>query len=95
MNHDGTKQGFAIDITKRLAEELPVPVIASGGGGNLRHFEDVFEQAHADAALAAGITGAVPHQNAAIRKALGNLLGTASSRHVNQDEIAGALPVGQ
>jgi len=34
---------------------LPVPVIASGGGGNLRHFEDVFEQAHADAALAASI----------------------------------------
>jgi len=55
MNHDGTKQGFAIDITKRLAEELPVPVIASGGGGNLQHFEDVFEQAHADAALAASI----------------------------------------
>jgi cyclase len=55
MNHDGTKQGFAIDITKRLAEELPVPVIASGGGGNVQHFEDVFENAHADAALAASI----------------------------------------
>jgi cyclase len=55
MNHDGTKQGFAVDITKRLAEELPVPLIASGGGGTMQHFEDVFENAHADAALAASI----------------------------------------
>jgi cyclase len=55
MNHDGTKQGFALDITKTLANLLPVPVIASGGGGNLEHFIDVFQQAQADAALAASI----------------------------------------
>ncbi|HEY4150457.1 MAG TPA: imidazole glycerol phosphate synthase subunit HisF [Chitinophagaceae bacterium] len=55
MNHDGTKQGFAIDITRRLAESLPVPVIASGGGGTLAHFTDVFLNAKADAALAASI----------------------------------------
>jgi cyclase len=55
MNHDGTKAGFALDITKRLAEDLPVPVIASGGGGALQHFADVFEIAHADAALAASV----------------------------------------
>jgi cyclase len=55
MNHDGTKAGFALDITKTLAEELPVPVIASGGGGTMQHFVDVFERAHADAALAASI----------------------------------------
>ncbi|HEU0226222.1 MAG TPA: imidazole glycerol phosphate synthase subunit HisF [Arachidicoccus soli] len=55
MNHDGTKQGFAIDITKTLSETLPVPVIASGGGGKVAHFVDVFELAHADAALAASI----------------------------------------
>ena len=55
MNHDGTKKGFAIDITRKLAGELPVPVIASGGGGSLSHFVDVFENAHADAALAASI----------------------------------------
>lgn len=55
MNHDGTKQGFALDITKQLSSELPVPVIASGGGGTMQHFADVFEQAHADAALAASI----------------------------------------
>jgi imidazole glycerol-phosphate synthase subunit HisF len=55
MNHDGTKQGFALDITRQLATQLPVPVIASGGGGNMQHFKDVFEQAGADAALAASI----------------------------------------
>ncbi|HYF31202.1 MAG TPA: imidazole glycerol phosphate synthase subunit HisF [Chitinophagaceae bacterium] len=55
MNHDGTKQGFALDITKQLAESLPVPVIASGGGGTMEHFADVFNQAKADAALAASI----------------------------------------
>ncbi|MDF2190248.1 imidazole glycerol phosphate synthase subunit HisF [Paraflavitalea sp. CAU 1676] len=55
MNHDGTKQGFALDITRRLAEALPVPVIASGGGGTMEHFVDVFGQGKADAALAASI----------------------------------------
>ncbi len=55
MNHDGTKSGFAIDITKQLATSLPVPVIASGGGGTIQHFIDIFEQGKADAALAASI----------------------------------------
>ena len=55
MNHDGTKQGFAIDITRKLASSLPVPVIASGGGGTMQHFVEVFEKAKADAALAASI----------------------------------------
>lgn len=55
MNHDGTKQGFALDITSELAESLPVPVIASGGGGTMEHFLDVFTNGKADAALAASI----------------------------------------
>lgn len=55
MNHDGTKNGFAIDITRLLAESLPVPVIASGGAGTMDHFVEVFEEASADAALAASI----------------------------------------
>jgi cyclase len=55
MNNDGTKAGFAIDITKKLATELPVPVIASGGAGTMQHFADVFDEAKADAALAASI----------------------------------------
>jgi cyclase len=55
MNHDGTKKGFALDITRTLADQLPVPVIASGGGGTMDHFTDVFEHGRADAALAASI----------------------------------------
>ena len=55
MNHDGTKTGFALDITKQLATKLPVPVIASGGGGTMQHFAEVFNDANADAALAASI----------------------------------------
>jgi cyclase len=55
MNHDGTKQGFALEITAQLAESLPVPIIASGGGGTNAHFLDVFTLGKADAALAASI----------------------------------------
>ncbi len=55
MNHDGTKKGFALDITKQLADNLSVPIIASGGGGTPEHFKDVFQKSGADAALAASI----------------------------------------
>lgn len=55
MNNDGTKNGFAMDITSLLSNELPVPVIASGGAGTMKHFKDVFINANADAALAATI----------------------------------------
>ena len=55
MNHDGTKQGFALDITSVLSDLLSVPIIASGGGGTMPHFVDVFTKGKADAALAASI----------------------------------------
>jgi cyclase len=55
MNHDGTKQGFALDITAQLSENLPVPIIASGGCGTEAHFLDVFKKGKADAALAASV----------------------------------------
>jgi imidazole glycerol-phosphate synthase subunit HisF len=55
MNNDGTKSGFALDITAALSLALGVPVIASGGAGSMEHFKDVFENGHADAALAASI----------------------------------------
>jgi cyclase len=55
MNNDGTKNGFALDITAQLSKMLPVPVIASGGAGSMEHFKDVFKNANADAALAASI----------------------------------------
>ena len=55
MNNDGTKDGFAIDITKAVSESVNVPVIASGGAGTMEHFIDVFNEGKADAALAASI----------------------------------------
>ncbi len=55
MNNDGTKNGFAGDITGTLSNELPVPIIASGGAGTMEHFADVFLDANADAALAASV----------------------------------------
>ena len=55
MNHDGTKDGFATDITRAVSEAVNVPVIASGGAGTMQHFVDVFNQGKADAALAASI----------------------------------------
>ena len=55
MNNDGTKDGFAIEITKRISEAVNVPVIASGGAGTMQHFKDIFENGKADAALAASV----------------------------------------
>ncbi len=55
MNNDGTKNGFALDITKTISSELNIPVIASGGAGSMEHFVDVFSQTKATGALAASI----------------------------------------
>lgn len=55
MNNDGTKDGFAIDITRAVSESVNVPVIASGGAGTMEHFTEVFKEGKADAALAASI----------------------------------------
>jgi len=54
INHDGTKRGFANDLIKEVESFSSVPVIASGGAGNMQHFADVF-YAGADAALAASL----------------------------------------
>ena len=55
MNNDGTKDGFALDITKQISESVNVPVIASGGAGSKRHFAEAFTLGKADAALAASV----------------------------------------
>lgn len=55
MNNDGTKGGFALDITSLVAELVNIPVIASGGAGNMKHFKVVFEETKATGALAASI----------------------------------------
>ena len=55
MNHDGVKQGYANEALARLAADLSIPVIASGGAGAKEHFRDAFTLGHADAALAASV----------------------------------------
>jgi cyclase len=55
MDHDGTKQGFANKALKQLSELVSVPIIASGGAGEMTHFVDTFVGGNADAALAASV----------------------------------------
>lgn len=55
MDNDGTKDGFANEALARLSEELNIPIIASGGAGNVDHFAQAFTQGKADAALAASV----------------------------------------
>lgn len=62
IQHDGTKKGFAIDLTSKLTKLLNIPVIASGGAGNPAHFAEVFKYTRATGSLAASIfhSGEVP-----------------------------------
>lgn len=55
MDHDGTKQGFAVEALKKLGEQVSIPIIASGGAGEMEHFDEVFSNGKVDAALAASI----------------------------------------
>jgi cyclase len=55
VDRDGTRAGFELELTARVAGAVRVPVIASGGAGNLSHFVELFERTGADAALAASI----------------------------------------
>ncbi len=55
MDRDGTKSGYDLELTRRLSEAVEVPVIASGGAGNLAHMAEVLKQGKASAVLAASI----------------------------------------
>jgi imidazole glycerol-phosphate synthase subunit HisF len=55
MDRDGTKIGFDLELTRRVSDALNIPVIASGGVGNLQHLADGIQQGRADAVLAASI----------------------------------------
>ena len=64
MNNDGTKDGFALDITRAICDQVRVPVIASGGAGKEFDFEELFQKTDATAGLAASIFhyGEIPIQ---------------------------------
>jgi cyclase len=55
MDRDGTQAGYDIELTRRVADAVEVPVIASGGAGRLEHFAEVLDQGHASAVLAASL----------------------------------------
>ena len=55
MDRDGTKIGFNLPLTRAVSDAVSIPVIASGGVGNLQHLADGVLQGHADAVLAASI----------------------------------------
>lgn len=55
MNNDGTKNGFAIDITNEVSQAVNIPVIASGGAGAKEHFKEIFLRSKASGALAASV----------------------------------------
>lgn len=72
MDADGTKNGFDIALLKEINSNLKIPLIASGGAGNIEHFTDVFEKTGVDAALAATIFHfnevSIPELKAALKK---------------------------
>ena len=55
MDCDGTKAGYALELTRTIAENVSIPVIASGGAGTMEHFYDALTEGKADAALAASL----------------------------------------
>ena len=55
MDKDGTKDGYDLELTRRISELVKIPVIASGGAGSLEHFKDALTEGGADAALAASL----------------------------------------
>ena len=55
MDRDGTKNGFDLALTSRISDAIPIPVIASGGVGNLQHLVEGVQKGGADAVLAASI----------------------------------------
>ena len=72
MNHDGVKEGFAVEALEELHNILPIPIIASGGAGRMSHFKDAFLKGKADAALAASVFHfgeiSIPHLKDYLRK---------------------------
>jgi imidazole glycerol-phosphate synthase subunit HisF len=55
VDADGTRAGFDLELTRRIADAVPVPVVASGGAGCVAHLRDAYIEGHADAAIVAGL----------------------------------------
>src|SRR5262249_20580776 len=72
MDRDGTGVGFDCELTSAVAGAISIPVIASGGAGNVQHFLEVFAAGHADAALAASIFHFGTHAVAELKQTLAN-----------------------
>jgi len=70
IDHDGTRNGFAVELTRSVSEAVSIPVIASGGAGKMNHFTDVFNAGKADAALAASMFHNKEIEIAALKKFL-------------------------
>ncbi len=70
MDADGTRAGYDIRLTRSVSENVNIPVIASGGAGNVKHMEEVLKKGKADAVLAASIFHYKTHTVAAVKKQL-------------------------
>lgn len=79
VDADGTRIGYEIELTRLIAENVGIPVVASGGAGNPQHLVDVFTQAHADAAIIAGMIHT----------------GEYTIRHIKQELALAGVPVRQ
>ena len=73
MDADGTKNGYDVELTKLIAENVAVPVIASGGGGKVEHLADVLTKGRADAALIATMVHSGEYTIGSIKKELAEL----------------------
>ncbi len=67
IDADGTRQGYDVELTRRVADAVSLPVIASGGGGECQHLYDVLTEGHADAALVASMLHYGSHTVAGIK----------------------------
>ena len=83
IDRDGTRSGFDCELTAAVSRPCPIPVIASGGAGELDHFVDVFTRGRADAALAASIFHFSEHGVAALKAHL------AAGRHPDAHDSRG------
>jgi cyclase len=72
MDNDGTKNGFANEALAKLSSIVNIPIIASGGAGNMQHFIDTFKDGKADAALAASVFHFKEIEIKTLKKALKN-----------------------